>query len=80
MKLNLIHVIYKIMKIPQCFLSPVFSTSSWQLPSQKENPSGSLATRIVSLVLIVVSAIPPSFSDTEGELYLSFQRKADLYR
>ena len=49
MGLNSIHVKYKIMKIPQCFLSPVFSTSQWQLPFQKENHSGSLATRIVSV-------------------------------
>lgn len=48
-ELNSIHVKYKIMKIPQCFLSPVFSTSQWQLPFQKENHSGSLATRIVSV-------------------------------
>lgn len=47
--LNLIPVKYKIMRIPQCFLSPVFSTSQWQLPFQKENHSGSLATRIVSV-------------------------------
>lgn len=58
--LNLIPVKYKIMRIPQCFLSPVFSTSQWRLPFQKENHSGSLATRIVS----VTSWFPPFSSFT----------------
>lgn len=49
MGLNSIRVKYKIMKIPQYFLSPVSSTSQWRLPFQKENHSGSLATRIVSV-------------------------------
>lgn len=54
-ELNSMRVQYKIMKIPQYFLSPVFSTSQWQLPFQKENHSGSLATRIVSVTITILS-------------------------
>ena len=64
------------MKIPQYFLSPVFSTSQWQLPFQKENPSGNLATRIVSLAFTVISMLIPFFKSNAGvELKLSFQNK-----
>lgn len=81
MKPILIDIIQKIMKIPQCFLSPVFSTSQWQLPFQKENPSGNLATRIVSLAFIVIPILLPFFkSNARVELKLSFQSKIDLHK
>lgn len=70
------------MKIPQCFLSPVFSTSQWQLPFQKENPSGNLATRIVSLAFNVIYILHPFFKNNVRriQLKLSFQSKIDLHK
>lgn len=70
------------MKIPQCFLFPVFSTSQWQLPFQKENPSGNLATKIVSLAFIVISTLPCPFKTNveENNYNCLFHSKPDLHR
>lgn len=70
------------MKIPQCFLSPVFSTSQWQLPFQKENLSGNLATRIVSLAFTVIPILLTFFKNNvrRVELKLSFQSKRDIHK
>lgn len=68
------------MKIPQCFLSPVFSTSQWQLPFQKESPSGNLATRIVSWAFIVIFILPFFKNNIRRvELKLFFQREIGLH-